>query len=34
MKGYHGLERAATLKEQIIAGIVATGVAYLLVWLK
>ena len=32
MKGYHGLERAATLNEQIVASIVATAVGCILAW--
>ena len=32
MKGYTGLERAATLEEQIIAGVIASAVGCLIVW--
>jgi hypothetical protein len=28
MKGYHGLPRASTLKEQIVAGIVTITIIY------
>jgi hypothetical protein len=28
MKGYHGLERASTLKEQIVAGVLATCIVF------
>ena len=32
MKGYSGLNRAPTLYEEIISGIIATGVAFILLW--
>ena len=32
MKGYSGFERAATLTEQVVAGIIATGVAFIISW--
>ena len=34
MKGYTGLERAATLQEQIVAGIISVGVGFLLAYLS
>ena len=32
MKGYSGLSRPATLKEQIVAGLITTGVVLLFNW--
>ena len=32
MKGYSGIRRAPTLYEEIVSGIIATGVAFIILW--